>query len=228
MDIVYNIYCDESCHLLNDRQQAMVLGALWCPLEKTREMAVRLREIKIRHKLSPEFEVKWSKVSPAQFLFYRDLVDYFFDDDDLHFRALVVPDKSQLRPQDYDTWYYQMYFELVKVLFIPEKELRIYISIKDTRNSSEIAKLYHVLHNNMYESEHKLIRRIQTVHSYEVEQMQLADLLIGAVSYVNRHLSTSSAKLELIEIIQARSHYSLMETTLLREEKINLLRWEAR
>jgi hypothetical protein len=227
MDIVYNIYCDESCHLLNDRQQAMVLGALWCPLEKTREMAVRLREIKIRHKLSPEFEVKWSKVSPAQFLFYRDLVDYFFDDDDLHFRALVVPDKSQLRRQDYDTWYYQMYFELLKVLFVPEKEFRIYISIKDTRNSREIAKLYHILHNNMYESEHKLVRRIQTVHSHEVEQMQLADLLIGAVSYVNRHLSTSSAKLELIERIQARSHYSLMETTLLREEKINLLRWEA-
>ena len=228
MDIVYNIYCDESCHLPNDRQQAMVLGTLWCPLEKTREMAVRLREIKIRHKLAPEFEVKWSKVSPAQFLFYKDLVDYFFDDDDLHFRALVLPDKSQLRHQDYDTWYYQMYFELLKVLFAPEQELRIYISIKDTRNSSEITKLYRILYNNMHETEYKLIKRIQTVHSHEVEQMQLADLLIGAVSYVNRHLSTSSAKLELIERIQARAHCSLMGTTSLREEKINLLRWEAR
>jgi hypothetical protein len=28
---------------------------------------------------------------------YPDLVDYFFDDDNLHFRALVVPDKSRLR-----------------------------------------------------------------------------------------------------------------------------------
>lgn len=44
MTRVFNVYCDESCHLENDRQKAMVLGAVWCPLEKTREIAVRIRE----------------------------------------------------------------------------------------------------------------------------------------------------------------------------------------
>ncbi len=58
MAIIYNIYCDESCHLQNDHQQVMVLGAVWCPLEKTREIAMRLREIKLRHELSPNFEIK--------------------------------------------------------------------------------------------------------------------------------------------------------------------------
>ena len=33
MGDTYNIYCDESCHLRNDGQKAMVLGALWCPLD---------------------------------------------------------------------------------------------------------------------------------------------------------------------------------------------------
>ncbi len=28
MSQVFNIYCDESCHLENDRQKAMVLGAI--------------------------------------------------------------------------------------------------------------------------------------------------------------------------------------------------------
>lgn len=111
MSETYNIYCDESCHLQNDHQQVMVLGAIWCPLEKTREIIMRLREIKLRHGLSPNFEVKWSKVSPAKLIFYKDLVDYFFDDDDLHFRALIVPNKSKLRhpafSQDHDTWYYK-------------------------------------------------------------------------------------------------------------------------
>ncbi|MBU4011704.1 MAG: DUF3800 domain-containing protein [Proteobacteria bacterium] len=52
MSQVFNIYCDESCHLENDGQTAMVLCAVWCPLDKTREIAVRLREIKkkIGHK----------------------------------------------------------------------------------------------------------------------------------------------------------------------------------
>ncbi len=82
---IYNIYCDESCHLQNDHQQVMVLGAIWCSLEKTKEIAMRLREIKLRHGLPPNFEVKWSKVSPAKLLFYKDLIDYFFDNDESAF-----------------------------------------------------------------------------------------------------------------------------------------------
>ena len=35
MPQVFNIYCDESCHLEHDRQQVMVLGAIWCPLGET-------------------------------------------------------------------------------------------------------------------------------------------------------------------------------------------------
>src|ERR1700694_1468079 len=93
----YAIYCDESCHLEHDHQRSMILGAIWCPHTKRREIAVRIREIKVRHGLAPWFEIKWGKVSFAQQQLYLDLVDYFFDDDDLCFRALIVPDKALLR-----------------------------------------------------------------------------------------------------------------------------------
>ena len=83
MSQILNVYCDESCHLENDGQTAMVLGAVWCPLEKRAEIAGRLREIKQKHGLSADFEVKWTKVGPSKLGFYLDLVDYFFDDDDL-------------------------------------------------------------------------------------------------------------------------------------------------
>ncbi len=85
MTQVINIYCDESCHLENDHQPAMTLGAVWCPLDKTREIALRIREIKVEHGLLPDFEIKWTKVSQAKLSFYLALIDYFFDDDDLHF-----------------------------------------------------------------------------------------------------------------------------------------------
>jgi len=62
----FNIYCDESSHLENDHHQVMVLGAVWCPLDKSREIAVRIREIKRKHNMRPDFEVKWKKVSPAR------------------------------------------------------------------------------------------------------------------------------------------------------------------
>ncbi len=232
MSNIFNVYCDESGHLQNDNLQVMVLGAIWCPLEKTREIALRMREIKQRHGLSPFFEIKWSKVSPAQQLFYMDIVDYFFDDDDLHFRALIVPDKTKLRHQDFeqdhDTWYYKMYFTLLKVLLSPHAEYRIYLDIKDTRSMAKMAELHEILCDNMYDFERKIITRIQTIRSHEVEQLQLADLLIGLVGYANKSLETSMAKQALIERMRQRSHYSLTKTTLLREDKVNLFRWEAR
>ena len=121
MSQILNVYCDESCHLENDGQTAMVLGAVWCPLEKRAEIAGRLREIKQKHGLSADFEVKWTKVGPSKLGFYLDLVDYFFDDDDLHFRGLVIPDKSLLDHgafgQSHDDWYYKMYFTMLKTIF---------------------------------------------------------------------------------------------------------------
>ena len=86
----YNIYCDESCHLPNDSSSTMVLGGIWCLKDKKKEIFKRLREIKTKHGLSENFEVKWNKISPAKQDFYMSLIDYFFDDDDLHFRAIVV------------------------------------------------------------------------------------------------------------------------------------------
>jgi len=231
MTRVFNVYCDESCHLENDRQKAMVLGAVWCPLEKTREIAVRIREMKAKHGLSPESEIKWVKVSPAKVQFYLDIMDYFFDDDDLHFRALIVPDKSQLRHEDFkqthDEWYYKMYFDMLKVILYPDARYRIYLDYKDTQGATKVKKLHEVLCNNMYDFSRRIIEQIQLVRSHEVEVLQLADLLIGTVSYVNRGLSTSAAKLHLVDRMRARSGYKLTQTTLLRENKVNLFRWHA-
>lgn len=231
MSEIYNVYCDESCHLENDHQQVMVLGAVWCPLEKSREISVRLREIKAHHGLPPEFELKWTKVSPAKTRFYLDVMDYFFDDGDLSFRALIVPDKSRLCHQafgqSHDDWYYKMYFDMLKVIFNPRPHYRIYLDIKDTRSAGKVAKLHDVLCNNFYDFSRTIIERVQNVRSHEVEILQVADLLIGAVSYVNRGLSGNAGKEALIARMRERSHYCLTKTTLLREEKVNLFRWLA-
>ena len=191
----YNIYCDESCHLEHDHQPVMVLGAVWCPTEKAREISENIRGIKKAHSLSPKFEIKWTKVSPAKKDFYLALLDYFFDNYDLHFRALIVPDKTRLQHdlygQDHDTWYYKMYFDMLKAILDPESRYRNYVDIKDTRSAVKIDKLHDVLCNNMYDFERRIIERVQTVRSHEVDPLQLTDLLVGIISYVNRGLSSS-------------------------------------
>jgi len=233
MGEIYNVYCDESCHLENDHQQVMVLGAVWCILERCREINVRLREIKLKHGLSPKFEVKWTKVSPAKHQFYLDWMDYFFDNDNLHFRALIIPDKSILRHeafpnQDHDIWYYKMYFDMLKVIFSPtQARYRIYLDIKDTRSENKIRKLHEVLSHNIYDFSREIIERLQPVHSSEVELLQLADLLIGAISYANRGLHGNEGKQRLVDRMKKRSGYRLTNTTLYGERKVNLLRWRA-
>jgi len=192
MSQIYNIYCDESCHMENDHQNVMVLGAVWCPIDKVKEISIRIKEKKVEHGLSPKFEIKWSKVSPAKKKFYLDIVDYFFDDDDLHFRALIVPDKSKLKHKEFgqthDEWYYKMYFDMLKVIISPDARYRLYLDIKDTHGGTKVSKLHAVLCNNMYDFSREIIEHVQIVRSHEVEILQMADLLIGAISYVNRNL----------------------------------------
>lgn len=232
MPQVFNIYCDESCHLENDEHSTMTLGAIWCPLRETSRIACDIREIKVRHGLPPWFEFKWTKATPSKSDFYHAVIDYFFRETDLHFRALVVPNKADLRHesfgQDHDTWYYKMYFDMLKVLINPHEKYRIYIDIKDTRGGGKVRKLHEVLRNAHYDFDRSIIERVQIVRSHDIEQLQLADLLIGCVGYANRNYTTSATKLSLVEHVRKLSAYDLTRSTLLREQKVNIFRWTAR
>ena len=232
MNPIYNIYCDESCHLEHDRQKAMVLGAVYCPLEAVKRVSREIMDLKTNHGLARTFELKWVKVSPAKLDFYLAVLDYFFDCVDLRFRGVVIPDKSllnhELFVQDHDNWYYKMFFVLLKQIFDPRARYRIYLDIKDTRSQLKVEKLHDIITNNIYDFDKSIIERIQHVRSHEIEIMQITDLLIGALAYVHRGLTTSPAKLALINRLQERSGHTLRRTTLPREPKVNILVWNAR
>lgn len=231
MNEVFNIYCDETCHLENAAIPVMLLGAVVCPELKAREVAIRVKEIKLEFGLPSDFEIKWTKVSQGQLPFYQRIVDYFFDDDDLRFRGLLIPDKGALDHgrfgQDHDEWYYKMYFQMLKAIFNESNRYRIYIDIKDTLGVTKIAKLHDVLCNNIYDFDRNIIERLQQIRSHESSLLQLADLLIGAVGYHNRGLEGSRAKRTLIDRIKQRTGYTLERSTLVSARKFNLFRWDA-
>lgn len=220
-----NIYCDESGHLEHDEVGVMVLGALWHDAGKTREIAERLREIKAAHGVPADFEIKWTKATVQRRALFLALLDYFFDDDDLHFRAVVVPDKPSLTENggDHDDGYYHTYYVLLKVLIDPGAENFIYLDIKDTQGAAKVRQLHTLLAESHFDFDRSIIRRIQQVRSHEVEQMQIADLLIGAVSYAYRGLEGNAAKVALVRRMQQRSGKTLIKSTLHKERKVNLL-----
>jgi hypothetical protein len=237
MSEIYNIYCDESCHLENDKASVMVLGCVWSLASKTREISRKIREIKCKDNISSHFEIKWTKVSEAKVNFYVDLVDYFFDDNDLHFRGVLIPDKSVLDhkafEQTHDSWYYKMLFVMLEPIINPLHRYRIYMDIKDTRSEQKRQLLEDVLRNSRCDSVGQIIEKVQQIRSHESEILQLADLLLGAVGYHHRNQvgdlkkrNGNSGKLKVVRRIQRRSGKSLSDTTWLCEPKFNLLVWK--
>lgn len=231
----YNIYCDESCHLEHDGINVMALGGVWCLQEKIHSINTRIKEIKNKYNIGANHEVKWTKISPAKYDMYEDIVNYFFDDDDLCYRGLIVPDKTKLDHSKYhqthDLWYYKMYFTMLKQIFTSKDEYNIYIDVKDTNSSSRVKKLHEVCCNNMYDFSASIIKKIQVIRSEEVQIMQLVDILTGALTFANRDFPDSEhrseAKSAIVALIKKRSHCALSYTTLPREKKFNLLVWKA-
>jgi len=210
--IEYNIYCDESCHLEHDKKPIMLIGGIWCPKKEVKDLSEQIRAIKTKHKARGE--IKWVKVSKSRQEFFIELVEYFFKTPGLNFRCLIVDDKSKLS-HDYfnqgshDSFYYKMYFYMLRNILKPSCRYNIYLDIKDTRSAQKLAKLKEVLCNNVYDFTQQMIGNIQNIHSRESEILQLADLFIGAISYINRDLSDNSAKMKVAQKIATYSGHKL-------------------
>ncbi len=230
MTRAWNIYCDESCHLELDGQSHMVIGALACPKNRVRTIKEKLQAVKRKHGVHPKLELKWTKVSAARLALFSDYLDVFLQERDLRFRAVVIQ-KSQLDHKKHDSthdeFYYKMFFQLLvhMPLEIPSEHY-IYIDIKDTRSEAKVRKLERILRRDLADSQ-QVIKRVQHIHSHEIEQAQLADILIGAVSYENRSINDSSAKRALIAKLKAATHLNLTQTTSAWALKMNLLVWKA-
>lgn len=220
----FNFYCDESCHLPNDGNQIMVLGGIWCPQNKSREINERIREIKAKYNIGTE--MKWVKLSNAKLQAYIELINYFFDDDDLHFRVLIVDNKDKLNHnmyhQTHDEWYYKMYFDMIKTILYPNAQYNIYLDIKDTKSKTKVKKLQEILHNSRYTFSRNTIKKIQVIRSHEVEIMQIVDILIGAIAYKLRGFDKMKAKNSIIKLIENRSKYRVEQNALYREDKFNI------
>ncbi len=221
----YGIYCDESCHLEHDDSDKMVLGCIWLPRSEVRRVSREIKQLKKRHGV--QWEPKWKKVSPGKIELYRDLVDYFFSDRTLCFRCVVVSDKTKLNHDDFnasshDTFYYKMFYQALQTILAGEHSYHIYLDLKDTRSITKVKTLHDVLCNKLEDPDRHVVPRVQQIRSHESVPMQLCDVLIGAVAYMNRGLSTSTAKASLVEQIEKAIKRRLNVKSSPYEQKFNV------
>lgn len=225
----YNVYCDESCHLEHDGINKMVMGCTWVPHQEVKSMHRSIMEIKRRHGF--RCEAKWKKVSPGKAAMYEELLRFFFSNDYLNFRCVVVSDKNKLDHQafnagSHDAFYYKMFYQVLQTVVDASNSYNIYMDIKDTQSSSRIMILRDVLRRQYADPDGRVISRIQQIRSHETGILQICDMLIGAVAYRNRDLKTSAAKGRLVEIVEGLSRQKLNVTSARDINKLNIFIFE--
>ena len=224
----YNIYCDESCHLINDDSDTMVIGGVSCPKDKTDFINKTIRKIKEDHGVYKFAEIKWTKVSESKYSMFEELIDLFFEHNFLSFRAVVAP-KVKLDYNKFnlthDDWYQRIYYLTLREMIEIGKKYHIYVDIKDTKGCEKINKLKEVLNNVVGYFYDETVKSIQLVRSDQIQLMQLTDLLIGAVTYANRGLSDNKAKVKLVNHIEEIGSRSLKLSSPKTESKVNIFKW---
>lgn len=217
----YIYYCDESSHLQNDNKQFMVLGYISVPYNRVKKIKGELKSKRVLYK--NHLEVKWSKLNSWNYPFYADLADYYFDRGDINFRAIIV-DKyryiSERCGDDYDKFYYLMYYQLLIHKLDTLNKYNIYIDIKDDLSSFRIEKLKEIL--NVH---YGLIDNIQHIRSHESDLLQLCDLFIGAIAYkMNYNPMESISKIKFVDKLEKRLGFDICSQTLKSESKFNIFK----
>ena len=224
-----NVYCDESCHLEHDNSNIMVIGGVWCSKNRIRLISDKIKALKEKHGISPMTEIKWVKVSKNKESFYKELVELFFEED-INFRCIVVTDKSKLRHgdynQDHNTFYDKMYYYMLLNIIEIDKEYNIYVDIKDRYTNEKCNGLKKYISNKYHDNNGRIIKKIQPINSKESQLLQLADILIGAITYSNRGLNTNLTKCSLVELVKQRSNLDLLHTTGYGSRKFNIFMWD--
>ena len=226
-NVEINVYADESCHLEHDNVEFMVLGCVYCLKKDVNYISNKIKKIKIKYGLNPNTEIKWTKVSDNKIDMYKELIDLLYSEN-LSFRGWIAHDKKsldhELFHQTYDDWYYKMYYCLLNYI-VSESiiDYNIYLDIKDSRSAMKNRKLAEILSKyNIYN-----VKKVQAIRSNEVQLIQLADLVIGAIGYDIRELKSSKSKLELVNYIEKKFNISFMLNSSSSNKKFNIFHWRS-
>lgn len=230
----YLIYCDESCPL--EYELVTLLGAISCDYKNKEKIVKDLRKLKSEYFKSSRYETKWVKISNNKIEYYKKLIDYFYNNENISGRILVAKEKDKLNNKkynngDHQTWYYKMYYYLLDRFIDANYSYYILYDEKDKYTTYRMNTVKKIIENkksfNKFSSFNLGTKQI---NSKESELMQLLDVIMGAVGYKNRGYmekdkQTGQAKKEIVKYLESKFEKNIENGTSPYETKFNIFIW---
>lgn len=213
----YNLYCDESCHLQYDSSEVMCIGGIVVPENRIIEYKNFIKAIKRENGILQE--IKWNTISATHIEMYRKLISFFFSSE-MAFRCILIKNKSNISAhtmnrEEYNSFYFSIIDKLIRFSVQhnggDNNDFRVYLDLKDTHGTKKLQAVNHALSQEL--SRGNIVSHLQNIRSHESVFIQLADILIGAITYRARDLNGSSAKSNVVQFIEELSGYELNEGT---------------
>lgn len=210
----YDIYCDESCwEALYDKKSHdyAAIGGVWIPTDRRQAVKGLIGELKAKYGLHGE--MKWNRICPSSVEMYKELVNMFFDDEQMRFRAICIK-ASEVNHERFNSGsgelgFYKFYFQLIHHWMLMGNSYQVFLDFKTNGYRHRVKELGTIL-NNASTAE---LKQIQALPSEESVLIQLADVLTGAVaSAFNSSKSVSDSKQCIRELIEAWLEHGIMGT----------------
>jgi len=229
-DLEYNIYCSTSIDNNRANDPVLVLGAVICPAERSKELERQMFDLKKSHPTMNIARMRWSRVSDFTLKNYMALVKWFFWKDDLQFSTLVIPGKEL--PETVDTelsgqnFYTLRLIDLLRPLLVSGSGYNIHVEQNHHASRNVIEEFRDQLLAGFDESDDVSRVRVQTSSTVYQPFLMLSEVLTGAISYSMRGLSLSHAKHDMVTLIRLKTGRPLTKDSPAEDRKFRLWVWE--
>jgi len=173
-------------------------------------------------------ELKWRKVSAKKLQAYKKIIDFFFEQPTLTFRAIVVEQakvRLEYHGRDRELAFYKFYYEMLEKWLEAGNEYLILLDYKNNRGADRYAKLKECLENSVPAH----IIDLTIINSRETPLAQLCDILTGSIAAANNGIKSHTAKEALQNHILERAGLpTLCASTPLTAQKVNIFKMDLR
>ncbi|MCI9151079.1 MAG: DUF3800 domain-containing protein [Lachnospiraceae bacterium] len=232
----YDIYCDESRQDLLTSPASITatnrfccIGGLMLTTESRAALKAKIKELRDKHSVFGE--MKWGTVSENKLKIYADLIDLFFDTDELNFRTVVIDaqkvDNDIFNESNSELGYYKFYYQLLFHWTSYRNGYRVFTDQKTNRDKQRLQELKRILNNSF--SFGSPIYDIQAIDSKESLILQMENVIMGAVGYKYNFNGngSSTAKEAIVKHIESQLGHEIAPTSV-SEQKFNIFEIQLR